>query len=174
MRIRLILASLLMAASVTVQAQNIFFVEEEFGETPSTDNTFVSNLLMVEQGKGLVRIRQDERLLRRLGNPGVNVPDNVLVTGDQTYLQLTGYRIQIFSGNNHAASKAEAFQKEGAVKAAVPELTTYVRYSAPFWRLRVGDFLTYEEAYEMLLYFRKNFAYGREMSIVREKINVAL
>jgi hypothetical protein len=45
-------------------------------------------------------------------------------------------------------------------------------YNAPFWRVRVGDFFTYEEAYEVLLDLRDNYVFGREMSIVREKIQV--
>ena len=174
MNIKPILVCLLVTVLVTGRAQNAFFVDFDSPETGGPQNAFLEQLLSFEPGEGVVRIEQDQRLVERLGNPGVNVPANVQVVEGRRYLQLTGYRIQIFSGNNHAASKTEAFQKEAAVKAAVPELTTYVRYSAPFWRLRLGDFLTYEEAYEMLLRFRKTFAYGREMSIVREKINIAL
>lgn len=174
MNIKPILVCLLVTVLVTGRAQNAFFLDFDSPETGGPQNAFLEQLLSFEPGEGVVRIEQDQRLIERLGNPGVNVPANVQVVEGRRYLQLTGYRIQIFSGNNHAVSKTEAFQKEAAVKAAVPELTTYVRYSAPFWRLRVGDFLTYEEAYEMLLRFRKTFAYGREMSIVREKINIAL
>ncbi|MBP5171635.1 MAG: SPOR domain-containing protein [Bacteroidales bacterium] len=174
MNIKPILVCLLVTAVLAGRAQNAFFMDFDSQESQGPQNAFLEQLLSYEEGEGVVRIEQDARLLERLGNPGVNVPANVQVVEGRRYLQLTGYRIQIFSGNSHAASKTEAFQKEAAVKAVVPELTTYVRYSAPFWRLRVGDFLTYEEAYEMLLRLRKTFVYGREMSIVREKINIAL
>jgi len=69
--------------------------------------------------------------------------------------------------------KNEAFSKETDLKSTFPELSTYVKYNAPFWRLRVGDFQTYQDAQNMLVQLRHNFpAFGREMSIVKEKIQV--
>ena len=125
-------------------------------------------------GQGQVTVTQDERIFRRIGNPGVNTADNQVTIDGRQYVQMTGYRIQVFSGNSQGKAKSEAFSKEALIKAEVPEITTYVKFQAPFWRLRVGDFLTYEDAYDMMLRFKKTFVFGREMSIVREKINVPL
>jgi len=48
-----------------------------------------------------------------------------------------------------------------------------VGYSAPFWRLKVGDFRTYKEAQEQLNLLKKELpVYGKEMFIVKETILV--
>jgi hypothetical protein len=52
-------------------------------------------------------------------------------------------------------------------------MSTYVTSSAPFWRLKVGDFQTFQEARTILLELRKSFpSYGREMSVVKDRIKV--
>lgn len=154
---------------------DIVLVPEMEGDTPTVkENLFLESLSKEEEGKGVVHLYQTPGLADKIGNPGVNTPENIVIIEDKTYLQMTGFRIQVFSGNNQATAKTEAFRKEAAIKANSPGLMTYVKYSAPFWRLRVGDFLTYEDAYEVLLQFKKTFVFGREMSIVREKINIPL
>jgi hypothetical protein len=86
---------------------------------------------------------------------------------------MSGWRIQVFSGNNQRISKIEAFRKETDLKTSFPELSTYVKYNAPIWRLRVGDFQNYPDAQKMLLQLRHAFsAYSHEMSIVRDRIQV--
>ena len=121
---------------------------------------------------GRVNLVQSEAVRGLIGQPGQTTPGNIVVIDGVPCVLMTGYRIQAFAGNSQATAKQDAFQREIQLKSYMPGLPTYVRYSAPFWRLRVGDYLTYEEAYEVLLRFQRAFDYGREMSIVREKINV--
>ena len=46
-------------------------------------------------------------------------------------------------------------------------------YKAPYWRLKVGDFLTREEAVAVMAELKKSFAsLAGEMIIVRDRINV--
>ncbi len=131
---------------------------------------FIQRLQSPEKNKGVVRIYQDGRIVDLIGSK--QMPTNIIKDGDKALVSLNGWRIQLFSGNNQATAKEEAFRKEALVKAKLPDLNTYVIYNAPFWRVRVGDFFTYEEAYEVLLDLRRSFVFGREMSIVREKIQV--
>ena len=49
-------------------------------------------------------------------------------------------------GENQDVLKDEAYQKASMIKDADPELSTYVTFTSPFWRLRVGDFRSFEEA----------------------------
>ena len=73
------------------------------------------------------------------------------------------------------ASKDEAFLKEKEIKELFPDLSTYVTYTAPFWKLRVGDFRSHEEAYRMMRILMEAFPkYGKEMYIVREEIRIPL
>lgn len=130
--------------------------------------TIVDRINRQELGKGKVRIIQDEVVARRLGRPLPNQHDNT-----SSQVEINGWRIQVFAGNNPRLSKEEAFRKEVDVKSAFPDLATYVHYTAPFWRLRVGDFQTFRDANNMLERLKRSFpAYGREMSIVKEKILV--
>lgn len=170
----LTLIALCLTSIVFVKAQEKY-IEMPTDTTSSYHKTsFLEKLLSDKEQCGRVRIYQDHRITEKIGSPGKNLPENIVLIDEKPYLEMMGFRIQIFSGNHQATAKSEAFQKEAAVKAKMPELTTYMRYSAPFWRVRVGDFITYEEAYEVLLRLKKTFVFGREMSIVREKITIPL
>ena len=72
-------------------------------------------------------------------------------------------------------SKDEAFRKEKEIKELFPDVSTYVTYNAPFWRLRIGDFRSHEEAYHMQRLLMDAFpAYRKEMYIVREEVKIPL
>ena len=65
------------------------------------------------------------------------------------------------------------YEKE--IKKLFPDVTTYVTYNAPFWRLRVGDFRSHEEAYHMQRLLMDAFpAYKKEMYIVKEEVKIPL
>ena len=73
-----------------------------------------------------------------------------------------------YDGNN-------ALYKEGLIQQAFPELETYVTFTSPFWRLRVGDFRSYEEAGNALIQLKKEFPQmAREMRVVRDKIHIQI
>ena len=108
-------------------------------------------------GKGTVTVRGSDALRNMLGK------------------RLHGYRTQVFSGNNQRKSKDEAFRKEKEIKELFPDVPTYVTYNAPFWRLRIGDFRSHEEAYHMQRLLMDAFpAYRKEMYIVREEVKIPL
>ena len=99
--------------------------------------------------------------------------ENVVITEDETYLKISGFRTQVFTGNNQRTSKKEAFEKEKEIKDKYPDLPTYVTYTAPFWKLRVGDFRSHEEAYAIMRQLMDDFPkFGKEMYIVREEIHL--
>jgi len=144
-----------------------------FAQDSSTDSkaeTIVDRINKLEPGKGSVQVIQDESITNRLGHKTKNVTVN---EAPVTFLEMPGYRIQVFAGNNQRISKSEAYTKESDVKSVFPEMSTYVVFTAPFWRLRVGDFQTFQEAQRMMVKLRAEFpAFGREMSIIKEKIRV--
>lgn len=124
-------------------------------------------------GEGRVVIHQSEAIRKLVGERMRG--ENVEATDSLVYLKMQGYRTQVFSGNNQRASKDEAFQKEKEIKELFPDLPTYVTYTAPFWKLRVGDFRSHEEAYRMMRILMDAFPqYGKEMYIVREEIKIPL
>ena len=59
--------------------------------------------------------------------------------------KMGGYRIQVFSDNNARTAKSEARTRARNISAQFPQYPTYVVYSSPYWRLRVGNFRTQDE-----------------------------
>jgi len=144
-----------------------------FAQDTSSDaktETIVDRINKSEPGKGSVQVIQDESITNRLGRKDRKSPGNETPV---TFVEMSGFRIQVFAGNNQRISKSEAYTKESDVKTVFPEISTYVVFTAPFWRLRVGDFPTFQEAQRMMIKLRAEFpAFGREMSIIKEKIRV--
>ena len=84
----------------------------------------------------------------------------------------TGYRIQVYTSNMRGA-KQEAYRLASQVRGAAPELSAYVTYSAPFWRLSVGDYGSRQEAQQQLNALRATHPQlMREAYIVREKVRI--
>lgn len=88
--------------------------------------------------------------------------------------KMGGYRIQVFSDNNARTAKSEARTRARNVSARFPQYPTYVVYNSPFWRLRVGNFRTQEEANEAARELKEAFpSYMREIRVVRDRIVVS-
>lgn len=135
--------------------------------------TIFDDLQTSKPGKGDVIVIQPEALRQMVG---VRLHgDNVEKTDSTAFLKIQGFRTQVFSGNNQRKSKDEAFDKEKKIKELFPDVPTYVTYTAPFWKLRVGDFRSHEEAYHMLRLLMAAFpSFGKEMYIVREEVKIPL
>lgn len=89
--------------------------------------------------------------------------------------KMGGYRVQIYSDNNARTAKNQARAKERAISEAYPELSTYVIFDSPYWRLRVGDCRSRSEADELAAELKKAFpAYKAEIMVVRDRINANL
>ena len=126
------------------------------------------------QASGRVSISQPAKLALRLAEaPAAEAADTVATDAAAEKKQAGGYRILVFSGNNARASKAEAERRAAAISEQAPEWATYIIYDAPYWRLRVGDFRTYDEGTAALQSAKTLFPrYAREMRLVRDRIKV--
>lgn len=86
---------------------------------------------------------------------------------------MNGYRIQAYSGNNAQSAQQSANYRAAQIAATFPNIGTYVTYDAPYWRLRVGNFVNYDEAADCLSELKKAFPkFARELRLVRDKIIV--
>lgn len=94
----------------------------------------------LENGKGSVTINQSEELESALfGNTeSKNQPQQGVIT--------QGFRVQIYSSNRNQIAKRGAFDIEKEFTEQFPETHAYITYTAPFWKVRVGDFSSYYEA----------------------------
>jgi hypothetical protein len=140
----------------------------------STTHTSIFDELQASApGKGRVIIDQPAGIRNLVGT---QIAGEVRTTTDgKAYVQYQGFRVQIFSGNDHRTSKEEAFKREREIKEILPDLSTYVNFDAPFWRLRVGDFSSREDAYDTQLNLMQLLPkYKKEMYIVKEDIKLLI
>lgn len=92
--------------------------------------------------------------------------------GYTTGVRMAGFRVQIFSDNNRNTAKNEARSKARKLQNAFPQYRTYVVYTSPYWRLKVGDFGTRSEAEAAAEEIRNAFPlYAKEIRVVRDNIN---
>ncbi|WP_289159560.1 SPOR domain-containing protein [uncultured Muribaculum sp.] len=87
--------------------------------------------------------------------------------------KMGGYRIQVFSDSNPSTAKAEARARARNINARFPQFGTYVVYSSPYWRLRVGNFRTQDEANAAAHELKDAFpSYSREIRVVKDRITI--
>ncbi len=84
---------------------------------------------------------------------------------NKTFNNGQGYRIQIFSGN----SKTDFENAKGYMLRTYPNLEIYESYSQPTYRIRVGDFIHYQDAEKYNSLLKQRFGTTR---ILSEKINI--
>ena len=114
------------------------------------------------QEKGKVVVLKDPQIdsliARRLElNRSVSIGKSVSVSG---------FRVQIFSG----LDRQQANSEQSNFKSRNPNITSYISYIQPYYRLRVGDFRTRLEAEkfmnELKKYYSSMFVFS-EMIILR-------
>lgn len=153
------------------------------GGAMAQQKTIVDELNRKVYGQGIISVFIDPSLNNI---PGVTSPLNIWDTnlalqgGDSTMIipqenivKRQGYRVQIFAGNTPRQARNEALEKERLFKERFPQWQSVVKYEAPYWRLRVGNFLTREEAENARREISKAFpAFGKEIYVVRSEVFV--
>lgn len=89
--------------------------------------------------QGKVVVNQDPKM-------SVLLDKKIAENEDKQYITFLGYRVQVYMGNNQKKSKTEALEREKKILEKYPELTSYLSFASPFWKLRVGDFRTHTDA----------------------------
>lgn len=82
-------------------------------------------------------VHQDSSIYRLLQDKVEGV-----VRGQQ---ETDGFRVQIYSSNRQQTAKTEALKLEKEFSEQL-DVKVYVEYNPPFWKVRIGDFLTLDEA----------------------------
>lgn len=115
------------------------------------------------------------RLLKRAKVHALNTETQTNEADDESVSRdrNAGYRVQVFSDNRPAA-KGEARTKGNAIAERFPNYRTYIKYTSPYWRLRVGDFRTRREAEDAAEAIRQAFpSYSREVRVVADRITIS-
>lgn len=124
-------------------------------------------------GEGVVVVHQSEAIKRMVGTRIDS--ENIDIINGKTYLITKGYRVQVYSGNNQRVSKEEALSLQGQIKERYPDIETYVTYHAPFWKLHVGNYRSFEEASVLLRELREVFPRKKnEIYIIEDDIRLPL
>ena len=111
----------------------------------------------------LVRVHQDSLIEALLKEK---------VYGISEMIEIDGFRVQIFSSNRQQTAKEEALSLEKKMTDAL-STAVYVTYISPFWKVRLGNFRTYEEANAFKVQLITQFPELQgDTYIVRDKIKV--
>ena len=111
----------------------------------------------------LVRVHQDSLIEALLKEK---------VYGIAEQIEIDGFRVQIFSSNRQQTAKEEALTLEKKMTDAL-STAVYVTYISPFWKVRLGNFHTYEEANAFKVQLITQFPELQgDTYIVRDKIQV--
>ena len=102
---------------------------------------------------------------------GTAVSKSGSVTGMAIVGQYSGYRVQVlFSSAKNGRAIAQQRAKKIALK--YPQYRAYMSYVAPRWRLRFGDFKTYEDARYLAKLIKRSFpAMRSDVVVVTDKVN---
>lgn len=112
-----------------------------------------------EHGKVVVIMdpQIDSLIARRLE---LSMSDNV---GNS--VSSAGYRVQVWAG----LGRQEGYAEQTKFKSRYPNITTYISYTRPYYRLRVGDFRSRIEAEKFMTELKKSYS---SVFIFPEKINL--
>lgn len=146
--------------SVPVVADSTAVLPDSAVVANAIEEQVMPNLLDSMYG---VQVIQDSTVARLL---------QAAILGGEEWIEITGYRVQVYSSNQQQTAKAEALRLENRLKDQLTQ-TVYVQYAPPFWKVRVGDFRTYEEAKEYKREVVQQFPnLVGNTYIVRDKIKV--
>lgn len=118
-------------------------------------------------GQGTVTIHQDVRLKSLVGRTRV-FAEGQLGHREQ---KVSGFRVQVYAGNNSQRARTEALRTADKVKALFPELEVYSQFVSPRWLCRVGNYRSIEEA-DAVMRQLKTTGEFKEISIVRSLITL--
>ena len=139
-----------------------------FASFSVAQNNIVKSLERNVSGQGKVTIHQDARIEALIGSE--YIPGG---SEDRKVIKSSGYRVQVYAGNNTRQAKNEAYSVATRIKEYFPDLTVYTSFAPPRWLCRAGDFRSIEEADAMMRQFRATVVF-KEVSIVKDQINIPL
>lgn len=108
---------------------------------------------------------------KKKSDRGTVVSADGSVSGVTVVGRYSGYRVQVlFTSAKNGRALAQQRAKKIALK--YPQYRAYMSYVAPRWRLRFGDFKTYNDASYLAKLIKRSFPEMRaDVVIVTDKVN---
>ena len=130
--------------------------------------TIIDDLETPVSGEGTVQVSSDSKITELIG-----LVSPEMSASQKDYVKTNGYRIQVFMSNDPRTARGEISERGSQIKELFPEVAIYTGYTAPNWKLSVGDFLTKDEADVFRQKLKKAIPkFGKEMYIIQDKINI--
>ena len=117
-----------------------------------------------------------------LDMPNVHVEQDSLITllmeekiagVERGETERPGFRVQVYSSNHPQRGKAEALLIEQRIKQAMSNVPVYVIYATPSWKVRLGDFLSEQQAIQLRDIFKGIFPDLADYTyVVRDQVKV--
>lgn len=139
---------------VLVKAQEVVVADTVPVDSISTDTIApvqadtVPEVILLTDAMPNVTVHQDS-LVRQL------LYDKV-AGREKEEVEVDGFRVQIYSSNNQQMAKLEAIRLEKEMRDKL-DVPIYVTYTPPFWKVRVGNFASYEDALDFKNGFVREF-----------------
>lgn len=153
--------TLIMSASWYLSAQEIDI------DAPDEKYDYINVLTDNTGSVGKIYVNQDPRMAALMEKAQASARGNVQTT------QVAGWRVQVFSSNQQGTAKAQADEVKEQLARRYRNLPIYVTWMSPFWKVRVGDCVSNEEAQALREDLKESFpAYANEIYVVKDKINV--
>jgi len=155
----------------------------------SAQTSIISDINNPKAGQGNVVIYQDESITGLIGTRssasvsitdggeglGTIVDNNIPKVQNTGFIRTKGYKIQVFSGNDQKRSKQEAEHRKSQIINNFSDIEVVITLVSPVWRVRAGNFKTYEQAFQTLTELKKAFpSFGREMQIVEDVVKLPI
>ena len=112
------------------------------GQNNTKENIFDALSKKDSVSGAVVKMHQNKNIEQRVAR-GTSA-----ASGSIQSVTTTGYRVQVFSSNTQRTARGEAYKIEKEIRDAFPEHEVYVSYTSPFWRVRIGNFRSIDEAQE--------------------------
>ena len=132
---QILLISIGLLLSVSVFSDDSIQVAEPAADSISAE---ISRPKIIESMSENVQFYGDAAVLRLLKDREEGIV--------REEVQIQGYRVQVFSSNRQQTAKTEAFRIQKLIEKSSLETETYVLYNPPFWKVRLGNFRSHEEA----------------------------
>lgn len=129
---------------------------------------FLSLSAFAQRGKGKVEVIEDARIsvLQQKRLEFAMEPEHeTIIRKPGTKGTALGFRVQIYTG----PSRSEAYAAQSRFQRMYSDINTYVSYTQPNYRVKVGDFRSRSEAQAIMRELRKGFS---GVFLFTEQVNV--
>ena len=131
----------------------------------------VKDLNTAKLAQGKVAVYQDDIVEEIMFAQLSDTMNGSATTTSGELSKMRGYRIAVFS-DSRANAKREAESLRDQIKNVYPDIEAIISYQSPRWRLRVGNYMTKEEADQAIVEMKSTLpkSLTREMKAVSDVV----